>query len=133
MTGVCPPSGHLWRSDPGLRGQRRSDARLRGKQGAAVPPDPLLVIYGQPSTGPPLCDTSRSVSVRALLVTPFARDASPSVSVGRTRNPGHRGFTGSPELPPNPERLIGSSEGRNAYCVTAVIGPLARDGCSISE
>jgi hypothetical protein len=29
----------------------------------------------QPSTGPPLCDTSRSISVRALLVMPPMRDS----------------------------------------------------------
>jgi hypothetical protein len=47
-------------------------------------------------------------------------DSSQSVSVGQTRNAGHltvsvdRGFTGSPELPPNPERLIDLLETRGA-------------------
>jgi hypothetical protein len=47
---------------PGLRRQRQ------GRQSH-------LLSCGSPSTGPPLCDTSRSVSVRALRVTPLVRDA----------------------------------------------------------
>ena len=82
--------------------------RVSSSQGQAS-----AAVRAIPSTGPPLCDTSRSVSVRALLVTPFARDASPLVSRSDSQRwpPGglslvDRGFTGFPELPPNPERLI---------------------------
>ena len=57
----------------------------QGQARAAVPPDPLRVVDGHPLTlhGSPLCDTSRSVGVRALRVTPLVRDSSQSVSVGR--------------------------------------------------
>jgi hypothetical protein len=102
----------------------------QGQARAAVPPDPLRVVYGHPLTlhGSALCDTSRSVSVRVLLVTPFARDASPSVSVGRTRNAGH--LIEASRAPQSSRRTPSASsiclsswcsfEGRNTHCVTAV-------------
>ena len=67
---------------PDLRRQRRSGARLRGKQGRQS----HLIPCGSsmaPSINPPRvhpCVTHHAPSnVRALRVTPLARDASPSV------------------------------------------------------
>ena len=63
-------------------GQALGSGASKGRQSHLIPCGSSMVIH-QPSTGPPLCDTSRSVSVRALRVTPLVRDSSQPVSVGR--------------------------------------------------
>src|SRR4029077_7891783 len=78
------------------------------------------------STGPPLCDTSRSVSIRALRVTHLARDSSQSVSVGRYLSR----FAGG--LRSLMRSWVGISrdtaESRSAPRVTAVTSSSIRDG-----